>query len=509
MKWRKLYQNQGLLGHSKEKNSGAKSLDASQRRAIALSLLSGKTTVREMSAKYNVSRKFLREQMDKANEGLACAFKEKLSEDKEVLFTIAVTKHWLKLVTLSLALECKSAYRGIQAFFNSAMEHSVSIGTIHNTIQEVIPTVKTIHNKERLCNIVTGGHDEMFQSGLPLLAGIDLKTFYCYLLEHAQHRDADTWAIHLLEATEKGFAPEQIVADFGTGLRAGQKIALPGVPCLGDNFHALQEITKVARFFEHRAYRHIKTSDKLDNKMAKAKKKQQGRKYGHKLKQAREKEAQAIQQYDTLNTLLVWLREDILSVSGMAQSTRGKLYDFFVECLQDMAQSGHKRLKQLLTFFSNQKRNLLMFVDQIMQHAQTIAEQLKVPLYAVQQLFTLIKMPDNTTQYWQLDAQLRHQTKDRFHQAYQAVSDALKNIFRASSLVENLNGRLRDYFDLRRHVGKDYLQLLRFFLNHQVFQRSRIKERDGKSPAELLHGQSHKHWLELLGFQRFSKSASA
>jgi len=28
----------------------------------------------------------------------------------------------------------------------------------------------------------------------------------------------------------------------------------------------------------------------------------------------------------------------------------------------------------------------------------------------------------------------------------------------------------------------------------------------GKSPAELLTGQSHPHWLELLGYTRFSQN---
>jgi hypothetical protein len=41
------------------------------------------------------------------------------------------------------------------------------------------------------------------------------------------------------------------------------------------------------------------------------------------------------------------------------------------------------------------------------------------------------------------------------------------------------------------------------FLNHQPFPRSQKPERVGKTPAELLTGQAHPHWLELLGFTRF------
>ncbi len=50
---------------------------------------------------------------------------------------------------------------------------------------------------------------------------------------------------------------------------------------------------------------------------------------------------------------------------------------------------------------------------------------------------------------------------------------------RSSSLVENLNSRLRTYFTLRRHLGGSYLDLLRFFLNHRRFLRSRRAERQG------------------------------
>jgi hypothetical protein len=69
---------------------------------------------------------------------------------------------------------------------------------------------------------------------------------------------------------------------------------------------------------------------------------------------------------------------------------------------------------------------------------------------------------------------------------------------RSSSLVENLNSRLRNYFTLRRHLGNAYLDLLRFFLNHRRYMRSQLAERVGKSPRELMTGEHHPHWLSLL-----------
>ncbi len=74
------------------------------------------------------------------------------------------------------------------------------------------------------------------------------------------------------------------------------------------------------------------------------------------------------------------------------------------------------------------------------------------------------------------------------------------------SMVENLNSRLCNFFFLRRQLGAPYLELLRFFLKHRTFMRSQCPERVGKGPAELMTGQSHPHWLELLGFERFRRN---
>ena len=82
----------------------------------------------------------------------------------------------------------------------------------------------------------------------------------------------------------------------------------------------------------------------------------------------------------------------------------------------------------------------------------------------------------------------------------------MKQTPRASSMVDNLNSRLRNYFFLRKQLGPSYLNLLQFFLNQRQFMRSECEERVGKSPAELMTGESHPHWIEPLGFTRFQQA---
>ena len=54
--------------------------------------------------------------------------------------------------------------------------------------------------------------------------------------------------------------------------------------------------------------------------------------------------------------------------------------------------------------------------------------------------------------------------------------------------------------------GGDYLALLQFFLNHRRYLRSEVPGRVKKSPAEVMTGEPHAHWLELLGYTRFSRN---
>jgi hypothetical protein len=63
---------------------------------------------------------------------------------------------------------------------------------------------------------------------------------------------------------------------------------------------------------------------------------------------------------------------------------------------------------------------------------------------------------------WAEEAAVRPQLRGWYHAACRAIDAPAAGTVRASSLVEDLNSRLRTYFSLRRHLGPDYLELLRF-----------------------------------------------
>jgi len=154
----------------------------------------------------------------------------------------------------------------------------------------------------------------------------------------------------------------------------------------------------------------------------------------------------------------------------------------------------------------NHRDNLLAFAGVLDEKFAQIATRFDVPVFLVHAICELQGLDKSYPAYWQLQGQLYKKLKNKFTAVEASVCQAMKQTPRASSIVENLNSRLRNYFFLRRHIGHGYLELLRFYLNHHCFIRSERAERIGKSPAELLNGKSHPHWLELLGFERFRRN---
>ena len=342
-----------------------------------------------------------------------------------------------------------------------------------------------------------------------MLVGIDLDSTYCYLLAPEAHRDAETWAIHLWDLMAQGLQPDYVVADGGQGLRAGQALAWPEVACDGDVFHGLQPVTRLVGILDKRAYAAIAQREKREQQTPQADHQGQDHSLSPALANARAQEASAIALADEVRTLAQWLREDILALAGPDAATRQSLYDFVVASLQALDALAPSRLRPVWRTLANQRDTLLAFATRLDQQIEALAQQFDVSPFLVRDLLALMSLPRTTTAYWAKAGALHRQLHGHFFPLQQALDERCQHLHRASSLVENVNSRLRNYFFLRRQIGPAYLELLRFFLNHQPFPRSQKPERRGKSPAERLTGQAHPHWLEMLGFTRFTRARDA
>jgi len=90
----------------------ASELDGPQRQQLAVAALAG-DNVSDLARQNQVSRKFIYQQKEKAQQSLHESFTPSPA-DEEVLFYLPVTKKWLYGLVLGLLLTCRSSFRGIQ-----------------------------------------------------------------------------------------------------------------------------------------------------------------------------------------------------------------------------------------------------------------------------------------------------------------------------------------------------------------------------------------------------------
>lgn len=483
----------------------ARHVPSPQRQHLALQALAGTRPIAQLAHDHHVSRKFVYQQAAKAENALDNAFTTPDPDADQVLFHLPVTKAWLQQLTLGLILICHCSYRGVVELCRDLFDYSLSLGTVHNFVHRVVPLARRRNDTYDLQLVRVGAHDEIFQADAPVLVGVDVASTFCYLLSQEEHRDADTWGVRLLELQAHGFAPDATIADFGTGLRAGHKQAFPEVPCRGDVFHVLQKIVPVVTFLEHRAYAAMAARSKLEQQQA-SHEHRQGRKnlvLVQQLRAARQAETQAIALAEEVALLTQWLREDILAVAGADSTGRAELYDLVVAELGQRVPLCDHRLRSVWTLLRNQRNELLAFVVALESELVGLATAQHIPVTVAWAMLNTQAQNAWDQTRWQRDAELHKQLGAKYHALSVAVAEIRGRVVRASSVIENLNSRLRGYFFLRRQLGSDYLALLQFFLNHRRFLRSEHAERAERSPAELLTGQGHAHWLELLGFTRF------
>jgi hypothetical protein len=473
-------------------------LPGSDCKDLAIQALARSETVSDLAARHGVSRKFIYQQTHKAVVALDDAFMS-ATPDHEVLFELAVTKAWLRQVIVGLTLICRSSYRGVVEFLRDLLGVPVSVGCVHDVLQAATREASAINHDQDLSGIRVGLHDEIFQGATPVLAGVDARSTYCYLLAAEQRRDADTWGVHLLNAAQQGLRPDYTIADAGQGLRAGQKAAWGDTPCHGDVFHIQRQCEGLANTLARLAKGATSRRQTLQAKTGRAGQRGPADELAAQLALARRSEARANWLARDVRTLVHWLRHDVLALAGPALATRQMLFDLIVGELARREPEGARRIRPVRVALLNQRDALLAFAGVLDDKLADIAQTHAIAESLVREACLLHRLPITSSAYWQGWNRLRAQIGGKFHALFDAVSRAMADTPRSSSLVENLNSRLRTYFTLRRHLGGSYLDLLRFFLNHRRFMRSRRAERQGTSPRELMTGQGHPHWLTLLG----------
>ena len=105
-------------------------------------------------------------------------------------------------------------------------------------------------------------------------------------LSREDHRDAETWQIHLLDLIEQGFQPEVNISDLASGMKSAFEEVLPDTEHRFDHFHLIKACKDLVRYLKNKRESAITRQIKLLKRMEKAKQKGKGNTLSAKLTQA-------------------------------------------------------------------------------------------------------------------------------------------------------------------------------------------------------------------------------
>ena len=118
-------------------------------------MLARSQPISHLAATHQVSRKFVYQQGDKAQQALDETFAPSQGAD-DVLFHLPVTKNWLYQLILGLVLICHSSYRNVVELFRDLFDLPISIGTVHNRLEAAATKAAAINNAQDLSGIEVG-----------------------------------------------------------------------------------------------------------------------------------------------------------------------------------------------------------------------------------------------------------------------------------------------------------------------------------------------------------------
>lgn len=470
----------------------SKPLSFEQANNIAYQVLAKDASISSLAREHQTSRQTIRKERDRVQQII-----DQTEDQQEILFYLPITLGWIHQLVLSLVFLMKGSYRNIHQLIKDLFDYSFSSDKIAELMKSTYSTVESIDKTEDLTPIQVGSQDELYHQNKPILTGVDNQTLYTYLIQKADHRDEETWRIHLMDLKEKGFNPHTMINDQAKGLHSANQIEFPHSAHLYDVFHMLDKFQKTCRFFKNRFRSSIADRKDIecyqDNEVALADSLGVEQQYG--------------QIKSVLSTLLSWMHHDILFKAGSDYATRSALYDFILDEMKKLEKIHPHRIGTLRVTLQNKKESLLNFIHEIEAEWIQLSKSSGFSVESFWLMCELVRCDINSDKYAIKSIPLLDIFGDQFDEMESAVLNVLNHVHQASSCCENLNGRVRQVLSARQNISQNFLNVLRFYFNHKSFHRSAVPERVGKTPAELLTGKPHPHWLEMLGYTLFKRAA--
>ena len=447
-------------------------------------------SVQELSEEWQVSRTYIYQQKDQVLDYIRT-----LDGAAEGCPCVSLDDRFVKRAVISLALECHAPESGIQQFFGSVLGMHISIGRISSILHEASARALEFDNRISLEGISEGANDEIFQGNSPVLTGIDLSSTYIYLLEESGDRTADSWELFMSDRKDHGLELDVSISDAGTGLTAGIPRVFPEAAIQPDVFHELRPLGAEAARMERGAYKVIEKEAALERRAAGSRPQKRTL---EQLDAVRPEAQKAVRDSDILSILFIWLVE-LLGFSGYSYEETLGLSEWVLSEME-AAFPERKKLTAQVKKFREKLPGTLSFLKRVKGRLAERAAERGIPPEAFELMYQERALPADSWEASRIEYRLGELLGREYTDAKQEFEAVLSRTNRASSMVENLNSRIRVYMNLKRTVPDSFFVLLKVYLNTRKYKRSRVKERIGKSPLELLTGKQWPEFLEILGY---------
>jgi hypothetical protein len=452
--------------------------------------------VTQLAEEYQVSRKFLYEQRDKAGAVLLTTLAAQAPGPKPASGMLAVDTDHLRRSIVTLGTAMPGSVRNIQACLELVLETRRSIGFISQTLKQAGEAASQQNRQLALPHPVLGEADEIFQGRNPCLTVVDGHSFaVLYLSPHAQ-RDATTWGVSFLDLQEQGIRFQDVACDGARGIRAGMEQAELSVPLRPDLFHLLREAGVLMRGLERQAYKAIEQAYKVRRAEQEANmpKPRQGRRLKVKtsLTEAEVYQQQTINRYDWFmwlhseirQALEPWTCTDMLISTQQARET----IQTAIVLLKELGDANINAYAKKLTKHEDELLAPLVWLEQqLAPYRQSLDSSMEATIIWAYRHWAELEESGMENPYEGFPSGLRP--------VVEAFWQALSTFHRSSSLAESFHSWLRPYLQAHRGMPDWLMPLLQLYWNHHTFQRGKRK---GNTPLSLAGLDDIPTWSQIL-----------
>ena len=203
-----------------------------------------------------------------------------------------------------------------------------------------------------------------------------------------------------------------------------------------------------------------------------------------------------LEQVDAVEILLAWLREYV----GFTECGYEKSLALCRWILEEMASRFPERkgYQKEIRRFREHLPALLSFLQRLQEKMQMkTAEFPHVHVTDFQLLYQQKYGRLGVQAYEWMEKRLYQRFGRQLPEARAALDKMIRSSRRASSMIENLNGRLRCFMDLKREIPTEFLLLIKVFFNTKKPFRSRHEGWAGTSALERLTQNRYPEFLDL------------